>query len=37
MSISNLTPGLLADGNQAQIVADALTRAFGTDSEAEEL
>lgn len=37
MSVSNLTPELLADEEQAQIVADALARAFGQISEADEI
>lgn len=36
MSVSNLTPELLADEGQAQIVADALARAFGPSSEADK-
>ena len=36
MSVSNLTPELLADEGQAQIVADALARAFGPSCEADK-
>lgn len=37
MSIANLTPELLADGVQAKVVADALTRAFDPQSETDEI
>ena len=37
LSVANLTPELLADDGQVQIVVDALARAFGTQSEAGTL
>lgn len=37
LSVANLTPELLADERQAQIVADALVRALGPSSEANEI